>query len=301
MFKPTNVSKKIKRFAFLCVTLCFCVVCISVFLCAENAFAMPFYDLQPKHLVLRASFYTSFGSSTAERKSNIRLSTNSLNNVMIDVDGEFSFNKVVGERTEKRGYKNAKIIVGGEFVDGVGGGVCQVSTTLYNAVLLAGLEILECHPHSLPVGYVAPSFDAMVNSGSADLKFKNNTKNPVYIKAVADDNTVKISIYGEPMDYKIKRVSKVTQIILPPKEQIVCDEKGEYPELYKGEKMYLRYAKEGYKSEGYLEIIKNEKTSVKKIRTDKYNAVGAVIVYGNADRIEMPDFEQDKERLPIEN
>jgi vancomycin resistance protein YoaR len=68
---------------------------------------------------------------------------------VVDVGGEFSFNLTVGKRTEKRGYKTAKIIVNGEFVDGVGGGVCQVSSTLYNAVLLAGLNVIEYHPHSL--------------------------------------------------------------------------------------------------------------------------------------------------------
>ena len=134
--------------------------------CAVNLFvgkAMPFYDLQPKKIVLRAEFSTNYSSSTDARKFNVALASKTLDNTLVDINGEFSFNYTVGERTERRGYKKAKIIVGGEFVDGVGGGVCQVSTTLYNAVLLAGLKIIECHPHSLPVSYVAPSFDAMVN------------------------------------------------------------------------------------------------------------------------------------------
>ena len=118
----------------------------------------------------------------------------------MDINGEFSFNYTIGERTERRGYKKAKIIVGGEFVDGVGGGVCQVSTTLYNAVLLAGLKVVECHPHSLPVSYVEPSFDAMVNSGWADLKFINDTHNPVIIRARADGAKLTIQIFGEPMN-----------------------------------------------------------------------------------------------------
>jgi hypothetical protein len=146
----------------------------------------------------------------------------------VDVNGEFSFNKTVGARTEKNGYKVSKIIVGGEFVDGVGGGVCQVSTTLYNAVLLAGLNITECHPHSLPVSYVAPSFDAMVNSGSSDLRFINNTYNPIIIKAFADGTTLKIEIWGEPLLVNYSRQSVVTGEIPAPKEQEVLDEKGEY-------------------------------------------------------------------------
>lgn len=291
------VSKKIKRFMFFSALFSIIFIALIGSFTPKIVSAMPFYDLQPKDLVLRASFYTTYASSSQERKSNIRLSAKAINNAFIDVGGEFSFNKVVGARTEKRGYKKAKIIVGGEFVDGIGGGVCQVSTTLYNAVLLAGLEILECHPHSLPVSYVAPSFDAMVNSGCADLKFKNNTKNPVYIKTCADDQMIKISIYGEPMNYKVKRVSKVIEKVSPPPEQVFIDEKGEYPSLYKGEKMIVRYAKEGYKSQGYLEIIKNGYTKTEKIRTDKYNGIGAIVVYGNAD---FPiELEKEEEMLDL--
>ena len=264
---------------------------LTVFLCnswllggkIEQASAMPFYNLQPKTLEKRASFYTSYPSSTEERKSNISLACKMLNNTLVDVNGEFSFNQTVGARTEKNGYKVSKIIVGGEFVDGVGGGVCQVSTTLYNAVLLAGLKITECHPHSLPVSYVAPSFDAMVNSGSSDLRFINNTYNPIIIKAFADGTTLKIEIWGEPLLVNYSRQSVVTGEIPAPKEQEVLDEKGEYPTLYQGERLFVRYSKTGFTSEGYLIASKNGKIlSVKKIRTDKYSAQRGLVVLGNA-------------------
>lgn len=283
MRKGRCVSEKLKRFTiFWLIFTCFMMV-FQTGAVVKTVYAMPFYGLKPEKIVLRSSFYTTYSSSSEERKSNIKLCAKSINNTLVDVNGEFSFNTIVGPRTEKRGYKQAKIIVNGEFVDGVGGGVCQVSTTLYNAVLLAGLEVLECHPHSLPVSYVAPSFDAMVNSGWADLKFKNCTDNPIIIKTCADEQTLKISIYGQAMDYKVNRVSYVTEKILPLPEQIVFDEDGDYPELYEGEKMFLRYGKEGYKSEGYIEKIKNGKVeSVKKIRTDKYSAVRGLVVYGKA-------------------
>ena len=80
----------------------------------------------------------------------------------------FSFNEAIGRRSLEAGYKEANIIKDGEFVKGVGGGVCQVSSTLYNAVLLSGLKVVESHPHSLKVGYVKEGFDAMVNFYSAD-------------------------------------------------------------------------------------------------------------------------------------
>ncbi len=264
---------------------------------AIKTFAMPFYDLQPQKIVVRSEFYTSYTTSSPERKNNIKLATSALDNYFLDVGAEFSFNMTVGERTEKRGYQSARIIFNGKFIDGVGGGVCQVSSTLYNAALLAGLRIIEYHPHTLPVSYVAPSFDAMVNSGSADLKFVNDTHNPVIIKAVTNDATVKITILGEPMFEKITRQSVVVGEIKAQKEEEIFDNAGEYPDLYQGEKKVLSYSKNGLMSEGYLVKSKNGKpTSVIKIRTDKYSAMRGLIVNGTAIRQErMGDNELENQ------
>lgn len=294
------ITKKMKRCAIFLTICAFLMVFLLPFVCQKIVLAMPFYDLQPKQLVLRASFYTSYYNSTPERKSNIKLCASAINKTLIDVNGEFSFNAVVGERTEKRGYKSAKIILNGEFVDGVGGGVCQVSSTLYNAVILAGLRVLESHAHSLPVSYVEPSFDAMVNSSFADLKFINNTKNPVYLTAEADDERIKINVFGEPMNYKVLRISKIIDKIMPLPEQIIIDDKNEYPLLKEGEKKVLRYAKEGYKSEGYIQKVINGKViSQKKLRTDKYSAVRGLVVYGKATN-KAEDSQLDEQKLSVE-
>ncbi len=249
----------------------------------QKSFAMPFYDLQPSQITERASFYTSYSSSTLERKHNIKLASKSIDNTFVDVGGEFSFNLAVGERTEKRGYKKSKIIINGEFADGIGGGVCQVSTTLYNAVLLAGLEIVEYHPHSLPVSYVAPSFDAMVNSSYADLKFRNNTKNPIIIRAYADDDRLKIVVFGQKMFERYERESVLLQTI-PVLDDVIVDEDNQYPDVFKGEKKQVKFGKEGYISQGYLIKVINGKRIKKKIRQDKYNATRGLIVYGNAEK-----------------
>lgn len=266
------------------------VVCLACFVggkfsnyATRDCLAMPFYNLNPQDMVLRAQFYTSYPTSTDERKANIALAVKSIDKTLVDVNGEFSFNKTVGDRTERRGYKRAKIIVGGEFVDGVGGGVCQVSTTLYNAVLLAGLKVTEYHAHSLPVSYIAPSFDAMVNSGSADLRFVNNTDNPVLLRAYADGSMLRIEVYGQPMLEKYSRQSLITEKIPAPQAEIAFDDAGEFPELYEGDSKVVKYGKEGYKSEGYLIITKNGKlTGMKKIRSDSYSAVRGKIVFGKA-------------------
>ncbi len=271
---------KILRFCVFILLISMSVIVFPASKINANA-SMPYYKLNPQQIVLRAKFFTTYKNSSEERKHNVALAVCAINKTIIDVGGEFSFNKVVGERTEKRGYKKAKIIVNGEFADGVGGGVCQVSSTLYNAILLSGLEITEVHPHSLSVSYVAPSFDAMVNSGWADLRFKNNTDNPVIILADCDGERITIKILGQPMTEKYYRKSVVIEIIMPEKEREIIDEKGEYPDLYEGEYMFLSYSKSGLKSEGYLikENSGKEREEIK-IRTDKYNATRGVVVKG---------------------
>ncbi len=269
----------------LFIGMCTVLLLVAIFgVAVKSAFAMPFYDLNPSEIVFRASFSTNYSSSSKERKHNIALATNSLNNTLVESFGEFSFNRCVGERTEKRGYKKAKIIVGGEFVDGIGGGVCQVSTTLYNAVILAGLKVIECHPHSLPVKYVEPSFDAMVNSGWADLKFINNTHNPVIIKAFANGDRLLIEIWGQKMQEKYIRKSVVTKTLPALESQEVFDTEGSYPDLYQGECRQVRFGKEGLLSEGYLVKVCGKTTEKKKIRSDRYSPTRGLIVWGTKEK-----------------
>jgi vancomycin resistance protein YoaR len=274
----------------LCVgVLAVAVMLFSLSFVGVKAFAMPFYDLRPESLALRASFFTSYASSSAERKHNIALASKSLNNTFVDVNGEFSFNYTVGERTMKRGYKQAKIIVGGEFVDGVGGGVCQVSTTLYNAVLLAGLKVIEYHPHSLPVSYVAPSFDAMVNSSWADLKFINTTHNPIIIKAVANGERLLIEIWGQKMQEKYVRESVVLKTLPPLADKEIFDDEGAYPELYEGDFRKVKWGNNGYVSEGYLTKIVGKKKAKKKIRSDKYSPTRGLVVWGKTKKVDVDE------------
>lgn len=271
------------------LTVCFLYALIIQGVTTEKVFAMPFYALKPQDITERSQFYTSFSQSSVERKNNIKLAGKALDGAFIDVGAEFSFNKTVGPRTEKRGYKKAKIIVNGKFTDGIGGGVCQVSTTLYNALILAGLKITEYHPHSLPVSYVAPSFDAMVNSGSADLKFVNDTNNPIIIKTSVSDSQIKITVLGEKMNEKYVRQSVITGEIPAPEEEVVTDNSLTYPDLYEGEQKVVSYSKKGYLSEGYLiKYINGKPVSAIKIRKDRYSAVQGLIVLGTAKREEIP-------------
>ena len=242
--------------------------------------ATPFFSLEPKKQVLRGEFSTVYKSSSFERKHNIELCAKLLDNAVIPPFEDFSFNKKVGQRSASRGFLTAKIIVGGEFTDGVGGGVCQVSTTLYNALLLADIDIKEVHQHSLSVSYVEPSFDAMVNGIYADLRAYNQTKNPIIIKASADGERIKISVFGEEKKYKIKREYLVKSEI-DYKRILVFDEKNEYNLIGEEEKI-ITYGKKGKKTEGYIRKTDNFGKTVeyKLIRKNTYLPINEKIVVG---------------------
>ena len=153
-------------------------------------------EMLKKYTYKRGEFSTSIASSSSGRKYNIRKALNAINGTHLSKTEKFSFNDCVGRRSADRGYKNAKIILDGEFVEGVGGGVCQVSSTLYNAVLLSGLNVVKSQKHSQRVGYVKAGFDAMVNYGTSDLIFENNTEGDIYILCKYTDSQITISVYG---------------------------------------------------------------------------------------------------------
>jgi vancomycin resistance protein YoaR len=148
-----------------------------------------------------STFSTYFNTGEVNRSHNLTLAASHINKSIIAPHMTFSVNNTVGERTVANGFLDAKIIVGDQFELGLGGGVCQVSSTLYNASLLAGLEIVERGNHNLAVAYVPLGLDATVAYGVQDLKFKNNTDYPIYIRAVTSGGMLTINIYGN-LQYK---------------------------------------------------------------------------------------------------
>lgn len=229
----------------------------------------------------KSCFSTSFSTSSEERKMNIKLALKALDGLVIEEGEIFSFNQITGKRNLESGYKEAKIISGGTFVLGAGGGVCQVSTTLFNACILSGLEIVESSTHSLPVSYVEPSFDAMVSFGSSDLKVRNNSGGKIIITTSSDNDVCKIKIFGLKNKYKITRQSEKLSIILAEKDIVDTDYKkyGDY-NLEVGEEKRISYAKDGFISRGYLNYYDEKGNLVKrkKIRENKYNPTRGVII-----------------------
>ncbi|MBQ4629692.1 MAG: VanW family protein [Clostridia bacterium] len=143
-----------------------------------------------------ATYRSDYSTSSANRKENIRLASSAINGKILNPGEVFSYNDVVGPRTEAAGYKMAHVYSGGKTVDGIGGGICQVSSTLYNAVVFADLEIVYRTNHSMPVSYVPLGRDATVSYGTIDFKFKNNKPTPVKIEIIADGTYVTVNIYG---------------------------------------------------------------------------------------------------------
>ncbi len=139
---------------------------------------------------------TSFRSSQGTRAHNIKLATGLLNGHIVLPGEEFSYNKTVGLRSTARGFLIAPTLKNGKHVPGVGGGVCQVSSTLYNSALLSGMKILERHNHQMAIDYVPLGRDATVNFGSKDLRFRNTTKGPVAVVTEYRPGRITIRILG---------------------------------------------------------------------------------------------------------
>lgn len=162
-----------------------------------------------------ATYRTSLSSDDAWN-SNMRLAVNALNGVIIKVGDTFSFNGTLGAVTTKNGYKSAKIFVGKSSQNVVGGGICQVASTLYNCVLLADLDIVEHSTHNYAPDYVTVGFDAEIISGSVDFKFRNSTDQPIRIQASIENGSVKIILLGTDEDsYTTKLSFQITNTEVP--------------------------------------------------------------------------------------
>ena len=162
---------------------------------------------------LLAKFSTNYNARDTDRTTNLRLAAEKINGTVLMPGETFSYNTIVGERTIAAGYKEAAMYQNGEVVDGLGGGICQISTTLYNAVLYSNLEIVERRNHQFVPSYASAGRDATVVYGSIDFRFKNTRNYPVKILCTVSGGVAKCEIYGlkENPDYDVEITSRVTQ------------------------------------------------------------------------------------------
>lgn len=169
---------------------------------------------------LLASYTTYFDPSQTGRTENVRLAAAALDGAVIAPGEIFSFNHQVGERTIEKGYKDAYIIVDGQFEEGLGGGICQDSSTLYNAVLLANLPITQRTNHDLAISYVPLGQDATVDWPNLDLKFKNDSGAYVLVRSIMDKDNLTISLYGQPLSGRQVIVKDSSTQVPPPEEKV---------------------------------------------------------------------------------
>lgn len=223
------------------------------------------------------TFTTRYDATNKNRSNNIDLASDKINGTVILPGETFSYNQIVGKRTIEAGYKEAGAYAGGEVVQEVGGGICQVSSTLYNAVLYANLEVVERSNHYFQTSYVDAGRDATVSWGSVDFKFKNNRTYPIKIEAVSKNGTCKITIKGisEEKEYEVVIQSKVTSIIKNTEKYEEDDSIDSSVEIVKQE------GHNGCTSQTYKILKLNGATvSEELISTDYYHALDKIIVKG---------------------
>lgn len=249
---------------------------------AVNATA---YDVAPdvtaselkNNLALRGEYSTDYTTSTSARAHNVTLALKKFDGMELRAGEALSFNGTVGARTEANGFKSAKIIVDGKYTDGVGGGVCQASTALYNAALLAGLEC-SANAHSICPSYCPAGLDAMISSVS-DLRIVNTTDKSVFISVKTGGGRATVKMFGAPSDYKIVPES-VTLRTIKCEELETLDSEHKYfgAEAVSGDRLLVALGKDGVVSETYLKYYKNGKFVKRvKIRTNEYKSTPQIV------------------------
>lgn len=234
---------------------------------------------------LLATFSTRFDGSNYNRNTNIKLAAKKVNGTVILPGEKFSFNTIVGSRTIEAGFKEGTAYVGGKVVPDVGGGVCQVSSTIYNTALLANMQIVERSNHMFTTGYVAASRDATVYYGSLDFVFKNSRKYPIKMVASANGGVCKVSIYGikEEKEYEVIIQSKITSYINP--TTIYKED----PTLEEGKEIVEQTAITGCRSEGYKILKLNGKiVSQTLLSKDTYKSRNKIVRRGTKKTTTIP-------------
>ena len=226
---------------------------------------------------LLSTFSTKYDASNIPRTSNLKLAMKKLNGVVVAPGETFSYNKTLGKRTAEAGYKEAGGFAGGKVVQTLAGGICQISSTLYDAVVYANLDIVERHNHMFLAGYVGAGKDATVVYGAYDFKFKNTRKYPIMIKTTIGSGVAKIDIFGikEDVEYEVEISTKV--LSYTPFKVI----REEDSSLAPGKEKVVQNGMNGCKSITYKILKLNGKeVSRTVLSSDTYDAMNKIIKVG---------------------
>jgi vancomycin resistance protein YoaR len=232
------------------------------------------------------SYETKYDKYYTTRAENLRLAAEKINGTILYPGDIFSYNKVVGPRTAAAGFKLAHVFEAGRVVDGLGGGICQVSTTLYNVVLLTNLEIVERKAHAMHTGYVQPGRDATVVYGSIDFQFKNNRAYPIKIVCSVKDGICKFEFFGIKQD--TDPIVEIETKILKTVAYKTVNENDATMDV--GTTKVVQAPMNGYTSETY-KIIKNsagEEISRTLISKDTYAVTNKIVKVGTKPIVVTP-------------
>lgn len=208
---------------------------------------------------LIASYSSSFKDEPA-RKTNITLAAKAIDGIVLLPGETFSFNTTVGDTTAEKGYKEAAIIVNRQMDVGLGGGVCQVSSTLYNTVLSAGLDSVKRQPHSVPLSYVPKGLDATISYGDIDYQFQNTWEWPLYIKSFTENNNIYVQIYSnQALSHNEYKLTSETYEIIPSPVEYIRDSS-----LEKDKKELVEKGRVGYK----VKVVREQYNNGKLIGTE---------------------------------
>lgn len=242
-----------------------------------------------------ATFTTRYDVSDVDRSTNLQIACQKINGKVVLAGETFSYNKALGPRTVAAGYRNGKIYSGGEVVDGIGGGICQISSTLYNAVLMSNLEIVERRNHQFVTSYVPAGRDATVVYGMTDFKFKNTRKYPVRIVATAQNGIATVSMYGikEENEYTFSFSTKtIASIPFTTKYE-------EDATLATGTEKIKQKGANGLKTETYITKMLNGKVvSTTLLSRDTYDAMARIVIKGANGALENPEPTQTQTPTP---
>ncbi|HHW47694.1 MAG TPA: vanomycin resistance protein VanB [Clostridiaceae bacterium] len=250
----------------------------------EKANELLFRDV----LATKSTYFSTSGTNNANRGENIKLAASKINGKILAPGEVFSFNEVVGKRTAEAGYKTANVYSNGRVIDDIGGGICQVSTTLYNAVLYSDLEVIQRRNHTFTVGYVPSGMDATVSYGSVDFQFRNSTNWPIKIQSRVTDNHVYFTLIGTN-ETPGKKVEIVTEVV---KTTPFTTKYFDDPTLPEGTTKVKQSGKNGCVVNTYKIIkINGEVVSRTKLHTSTYIPLQEEIIRGTK-KVENPPQQQ---------
>ena len=246
---------------------------------------------------IMAQYSTSFAGSSEGRCQNIILAASKIDGYVLNPGEKFSYNEVVGPRTEAAGFKVAHVYVGTKVVDGIGGGICQVSSALYNAVVLADLKTVTRVNHSIPVNYVPLGRDATVSYGTIDYVFQNDKSHPVSIKAAIEGTTLTVSIVGtSEMDYTVEFQTKYVSSI--PYSEITTEDKT----LPEGESKIIANGSNGSVYESYRVYKRDGVEFDRKFESkSRYQPISKEVAVGTKkadDPAQQPQAPQEEPEIP---